>query len=407
LIKEAEITANIQTDTDTSKFSRPELDSNFVEPRDDIERTLVGIWEELLGVDKVGVQDSFFDLGGHSLVAVRLFAKVKQSFSLDFPISVLFEAPTIESCANLIREEIGDLSQAEDTSRKSPETRYRYLVPMHSGEDGNQTPFFLVAGMFGNVLNLRHLAHLIGTDRQFYGLQARGLYGDQQPHATFEEMARDYIVELRSVQPHGPYMLGGFSGGGITAYEMARQLRSLGEEVSLLVLLDTPLPQSPPLSSVDRMAIHWQRLRQKGVGYFSEWAVNRYKWEYNKFRGRMSKADAASDQYDFQSEKIETAFRNALNLYELQPQEGELHLFRPRLDRRYSLGGDRVANIDRELVFEDNGWSPYCSKVVVHEVPGNHDSMVLEPNVRVLAQTLKRTILDHEYALKNSDHPSS
>ena len=100
---------------------------------------------------------------------------------------------------------------------------------MHQGEGGPRTPFFLVAGMFGNVLNLRHLAHLLGTDRPFYGLQARGLYGDEEPHRTFEEAAADYIAELRTVQPHGPYLLGGFSGGGITAYEMARQLEADGE----------------------------------------------------------------------------------------------------------------------------------------------------------------------------------
>ena len=100
---------------------------------------------------------------------------------------------------------------------------------MAAAARADKLPFFLVAGMFGNVLNLRHLAQLVGSDRPFYGLQARGLYGDHQPHETFEEMARDYIAELRTVQPHGPYLLGGFSGGGITAYEMARQLAAEGE----------------------------------------------------------------------------------------------------------------------------------------------------------------------------------
>src|SRR5204862_7058623 len=108
-----------------------------------------------------------------------------------------------------------------------------------------RAPFFLGAGMFGNVLNLRHLAHLIGQERRFFGLQARGLYGDHTPHETFEAMAADYIAELRSAQPKGPYLLGGFSGGGITAYEMARLLKSQGETIALLVLLDTPLPISP------------------------------------------------------------------------------------------------------------------------------------------------------------------
>ena len=111
---------------------------------------------------------------------------------------------------------------------------------MHPGEGGRSTPFFLVAGMFGNVLNLRHLAHLLGADRPFYGLQARGLYGDEEPHGDLRGDGRRPYRRAAHVQPHGPYLLGGFSGGGITAYEMARQLRPRASEVALLVMLDTP-----------------------------------------------------------------------------------------------------------------------------------------------------------------------
>ena len=232
-------------------FERPELDSAYVEPRNDIERMLAGFWQELLGVGQVGVEDSFFDLGGHSLIAVRLFVMIKKAYRVEFPISVLFEAPTIAKCAALIAERLGIDPAGGEPTEAAPtpaRRRYKHLVAMHEGEGGPSTPFFLVAGMFGNVLNLRHLAHLLGADRPFYGLQARGLYGDEAPHATFEEAAADYIAELRTVQPHGPYLLGGFSGGGITAYEMARQLEADGEEVALLVMLDTPLPMRPALS---------------------------------------------------------------------------------------------------------------------------------------------------------------
>ncbi|MEZ4290362.1 MAG: thioesterase domain-containing protein [Myxococcota bacterium] len=93
------------------------------------------------------------------------------------------------------------------------------------GAGSSKLPFFLVGGMFSSVLNLRHLAALVGTDRPFYGLQARGLYGDEQPHETFEEMAEAYLAEIRVVQPHGPYTIGGFSGGGITAFRIAHRLR--------------------------------------------------------------------------------------------------------------------------------------------------------------------------------------
>jgi acyl carrier protein len=105
--------------TGSAKFDRPELDSAYLAPRDEIERTLAGFWEELLGVDQIGVQDSFFDLGGHSLIAVRLFAMVKKAYQVEFAISVLFVAPTIERCAALIRDLIGDqaaVSTAADSS---------------------------------------------------------------------------------------------------------------------------------------------------------------------------------------------------------------------------------------------------------------------------------------------------
>ena len=163
-----------------------------MEPRDEIEATLTELWRDLLGVSQVGVLDNFFDLGGHSLIAVRLFAKVKRVFSVEFPISVLFEAPTIEACAALIRgaRPVERGRGYDRASTVSSRPRYRHLVPMHPGEGGPGRPFFLVAGMFGNVLNLRHLAHQVGIDRPFYGVQARGLYGDDEPHETFEEMAR-------------------------------------------------------------------------------------------------------------------------------------------------------------------------------------------------------------------------
>jgi acyl transferase domain-containing protein/thioesterase domain-containing protein len=408
LIAEAAATAaTLQPEGESAKFSRPDLDNEYVEAIDDIESTLVGFWEELLGVDQVGTQDSFFELGGHSLIAVRLFSKIQQTFDEDYPISVLFEAPTISACAEMIRESLGDehsLASQSDEGKKEQKhsARYTHLVPMHSGKPGNASPFFLVAGMFGNVLNLRHLAHLVGTERAFYGLQARGLYGDHEPHGTFEEMARDYIAEMKTVQPKGPYFLGGFSGGGITAFEIARQLRESGDEIAMLALLDSPLAHSEPLSSVDRMSIHWQRLSKKGASYFTEWAKNRYQWELQKFNKRFN-IDPPEEQkspFDFQSENIEIAFRKALDLYETHPLPIDVILFRPKLDKSYKLSGGRSANAVRQFVYEDNGWTDYVNDLTVFEVPGSHDSMVLEPNVRVLATKLASCISDAEKQIK-------
>jgi thioesterase domain-containing protein/acyl carrier protein len=387
---------------DGATFARPDLASEYVGARNDIEKTLVGFFEELLGVQSVGVKDSFFDLGGHSLVAVRLFSKIKKAWQVEYPISVLFEAPTIEGCAEMIRTSIGEVAaNAADpaigsTPSTAPRARYAHLVKMHPGEGTHKTPFFLVAGMFGNVLNLRHVAQLVGADRPFYGLQARGLYGDHKPHETFEEMAEAYLAELFTIQPQGPYLLGGFSGGGITAFEMARQLRARGQEVSMLLMLDTPLPKSEPLTARDKAMIHWQRLKRSGHNYIFDWAKGRFRWELAKIQRKLSEAPPEQRAGEFRSELIESAFRRALTLYDVRHYPGTITLFRPKLDETHVLGPGRVANKVRELVYHDNGWSSVCQRVDVVEMPGDHDSMVLEPNVRVLAARLRERIQDVE-----------
>ncbi|GGX48642.1 hypothetical protein GCM10007385_15830 [Tateyamaria omphalii] len=391
-------------DTDTGEdkaFQRPEIESDFVAPRNDIERTLAGFWQSLLGIETIGVDDSFFDLGGHSLIAVRLFAMVKKTYRVEFPISVLFESPTIASISERIAERIGHdgtdgtPEAGDDASkvRSAPtQRRFTHLVPMHSGEGGQKTPFFLVAGMFGNVLNLRHLANIIGAGRPFFGLQARGLYGDDAPHDTLQEAASDYIAEMRQVQPNGPYLIGGFSGGGLTAYEMAHQLEEAGEQVDLVVMLDTPLPLRPPLSRQDKAMVKLGHFREKGLGYLIEWAKDRYAWEMRRFRPQ----EEAPVDAQFHDQAIEAAFMNALPRYELKRWHGNVVLFRPPLQKRWKVSGGRYVTADKEYVYDDNDWGPWLDNLAVIEVPGDHDSMVLEPNVRVLAAEMRRCIEEAE-----------
>lgn len=375
-------------------FERPDLDSDYVEPRNDIERTLAGFWTELLGVDRIGVHDSFFDLGGHSLIAVRLFRMIRKAYAVDLPISVLFEAPTIADCAALIAAQTTVAQdQPADQENAGAASRNVHLVAMSTGAAGGRTPFFLCAGMFGNILNLRQLALHVGKDRPVYGLQARGLYGDQEPHETFTEAARDYIAEIRNVQPHGPYLLGGFSGGGLIAYEMAQQLRAAGEEVSLLVMLDTPLPTQPPLSLLDRLNMKVQDLRRDGLSFVSEWLRNRRNWKAEQQRSREALA-AENSGAQFHNMKIEAAFRHALTRYEVRPYAGKVLLYRPRLNILYRLSGGRRLQEGRNIALDDNGWTPFVADLEVQEVAGNHDSMVLEPFVRVLASRMRGALDD-------------
>ncbi len=392
------IAASAETATSPGdNFERPDLESEFVEPRNPIEESLAGYWRELLGIAKVGIHDSFFDMGGHSLIAVRLFRMIKKQYALDLPISTLFEAPTIAQCAERIAAELPDGGETagSDVTANPQVTTVKpvHLVLMNPGRDAKAVPLFICAGMFGNVLNLRHLAMTMGADRPVYGLQARGLYGDHEPHATFEEMAVDYIAEIRAVQPNGPYLLAGYSGGGITAYEMARQLQEAGEEVSHVVMLDTPLPRQPGLDLRDRISMKLQDIRRHKANYLAKYLQDRLHDKMNGRAKQEAEHHAGSTEH-FNNEKIEVAFRRAAHQYQVKPYAGAVTLFRPKPAVFYRLGGGRCLKENRDILLLDNGWTEHVTQLSVSEVPGDHDSMVLDPYVRVLAERMRTVVAE-------------
>ncbi|MEQ9258490.1 MAG: SDR family NAD(P)-dependent oxidoreductase [Roseovarius sp.] len=374
-------------------FERPELQEDYAAPATPTEASLVEIWEGLLGVDRIGIRDSFFDLGGHSLLAVRLFAAIKRKHGVNFPISVLLEAPTVEALGKLVEAQGGGVAEASgDASAQKPQSgaARRYAVRLNAVAPGAEPPLFIVAGMFGNILNLRQLALQV-NDRPVYGLQARGLIGSDAPHETIEAAATDYLEEVRAIQPEGPYLLAGFSGGGITAYEMAQQLKAADQHVEKLVLLDTPLPVRPALTRPDKALMKLQDLRRKGPRFLLEWAAKRWEWERRKRREAQGGTGGEAPG-GFNNRRIEMAFRTAVARYELQPCDCPVVLFRPPLDRHWKVTGGNWVSTEREYVFDDNAWSPWIGQLEVIEVPGDHDSMVLMPNVRVLAKHLNGLI---------------
>ena len=199
-----------------------------VAPRNLLEHQLTEIWAEVLGVPEVGITDNYFELGGHSILAVRLMAMVQDRLGRELPLSSLFQGPTVEHQAHLLRER-------PDPALWSP------LVRITAGQDG-RLPLFAVHPTGGDVLCYHHLARLLGPEQPFYALQARGLDGRSEPLRSIEEMAAEYLRAVRGVQPHGPYQLAGWSFGGVVAYEMAQQLRRDGEEVALVGILDSLAP---------------------------------------------------------------------------------------------------------------------------------------------------------------------
>ncbi|MCE9671221.1 non-ribosomal peptide synthase/polyketide synthase [Myxococcus stipitatus] len=191
-------------------------------PRDVLELRLVELWEEVLGVRAVGVRTSFFEAGGHSLLAVRLMSRIRETFGRALPLSELFQGATVEHLASLLREGAGQT--------RSP------VVTLRRGEG---RPFFCVHPVSGNVLAYASLARRLGPGVPFHGLQAPGLDGSQPPRESVEELAALYVDAVREVQPTGPYRLGGWSMGGAVCFEMARLLRARGEQVEALVLIDS------------------------------------------------------------------------------------------------------------------------------------------------------------------------
>ena len=217
-------------------------------PRSPLQHLLYSLWRDALGHDDFGIDDDFFDLGGYSLLAARMFQEAERRTGVDLPLATLYRAPTIARLAAeyaLAGARISD--DAETTEQISTAEAWRPLVPIR---EGSGRPLFLIHAVGGNVVNYRGLAAQLPEDLPVYGLQAVGLDGISAPSESVEAMAERYVAEIRRQQPQGPYRVGGGSMGGVIAYEVARRLRLCGEQVELLAMFDSLLPacaRSTPL----------------------------------------------------------------------------------------------------------------------------------------------------------------
>jgi thioesterase domain-containing protein len=213
----------------------------FVAPRDSLELQFCNIWETILGVKPIGIRDNFFDIGGHSLLAVKLFAEIEKAIDRRLPLTAIFQAPTIEQLASILRQE--EWAQSHLTLwSKCPSS----VVPFQP--NGSKPPLFWFSW---GPWDFR-LPRCLPSDQPVYGLQHQSQDGHRALYTSIEEMAAHYIREIRTVRAQGPYFLGGYCIGGMVVYEMAQQLQKRGEEVALLLLVDPTNPRFGKLSEVSR-----------------------------------------------------------------------------------------------------------------------------------------------------------
>jgi thioesterase domain-containing protein/acyl carrier protein len=287
-------------------------------PRDRAEVQLTALWQQVLEVPKIGIHDNFFDLGGHSLKAAQLFFLLEQVYGRRLPLATLFQAPTIAALASVL-------------SREQWTPPWQSLVAIQPS--GNAVPLFMVSGIGGNVLIFAQLARLLGLDQPFYGLQARGLDGKETPFTSVPDMAKHYIAEIRTVRPHGPYVVLGICTGGLIAYEMAQQLLAQGEPVTL-VMMDTWHPTSYRPQSFEWSMRFWLALfivwRTMGNVHILLRMPIKDWWPFirRKSERLMSflQSRAGEDELfvEFQVERVTQSTRHAVACYTMRKYSGRI-----------------------------------------------------------------------------------
>jgi thioesterase domain-containing protein/acyl carrier protein len=351
----------------------------------------VGIWQEVLGVEPVGIHDNFFDLGGHSLLAVSLMGKVNRVLGIEIPLNQLFKYPTIATLLSGLDE--GGLI-----------TTHSSLVTLNPVESSQIAPLFLVPGVGGNSIGYYPLAQHLGKEIPIYALEPKGLDGLSEPLTTVEELAHFYIQLITEVQPQGPYHLAGHSFGGTVIYEIACQLQHSGQEVVSVMMIDSLAPLSSrekyplPDSEVD-----WVQLQLKLI---AEMFGADLSPEVNEV-----KTIPIGDVYHYLQQVLHDKFNIEQSIMAVR---GTMKVVRAQLQADYSADFNQYSGTitvfpaigENDLTREHYhplrqesglGWEHLTTgSVQVINVSGLHFTMLQEPFVRELAKQMKTVLLENQ-----------
>jgi thioesterase domain-containing protein/NRPS condensation-like uncharacterized protein len=342
----------------------------FVAPHDALEMQIAGIWETAMGLKNVSIRDSFFDLGGRSLAAMRIVSRINKTYSLDFGLATLFTGNTVERMAELVRKRLSAFGSSS-------------IVPMQP--HGSAEPLFIIHGAGGNIIRFYQLAMLLGTDHPVYGIQAQSLLVGQPALLRIEDQAAFYLTEIRERQPKGPYYFLGYSFGGTVALEIAHQLEALGDKVELLAMLDSR--QTDCVVDTRRknsIVARLDRRIMRFLGNFVSLSLGEkitYLWGKLVTRTlrrsyAMASAMGLRSVPPFMKSTDDISWVAAMN-YKTKPWSGTITLFRTAIQPDPYLP-------------QDLGWSTFAKGgIEVHELPGDHDLIFQKMNIPVLATKLR------------------
>lgn len=358
-------------DENLSLFSsRPNL-SAYTAPRNEKEQQIAKIWQHFLGLDEVGIHDNFFDLGGCSLIASHLVAKVHKSLNVDLSVQAFLNAPTIAELSKLVKLEEKDGDNAADLQTTGPPAP---LVQLQVGSV-DKTPLFLPHAIYGQVFLYRDLVETLPPAQPVYAFQAPGFEGEQAPLARIEDMATRYLHAMRQRQAQGPYLLGGASFGGLVAFEMAQQLLAMGQQVKLLFLLDTPGPDHALFQLEQDTAI--LRFIAERLFLLDTAAL-------------LAEASVAEVQAWIKTHKNVASGQLQHLIAMIRANAQAMHAYQP------GFYPDRLLYFRaREVLEQSRGarpeqfWSDRADAVEIKAVSGDHFSMNLQPHIGAVAQYLK------------------
>ena len=344
-----------------------------VPPATELQARLARMWQDILKVPNVGITHSFFDLGGSSLLAARLFGRMEKELGVNLPIATLYSSPTIENLAELIA-----------STPPRPATT-ALMTPMQTDKSGS--PLFCIAGVGGDAIAFQEMAELVGQNRPFYALQVRGLDGVRSEEAppTIEGAARDFVEMITAVQPSGPCNVAGHCFGALIAWEVARQLRAQKREIGLLALIDPVVSTEFPDQIIRQDRLQYSFQQFMGVGILPKLRLLRDKI-FNVRRaivirqrlGRsISMARAMYDGYTpLPYAGHASVFLASQSFFDMAPQ---------RDPRRHF---ERIAT----------------DGVTYTRITGDHDTMMRGDGARELVDSFSKVLGDPRPSRKSQDH---